>query len=78
MCLFKNESQKFKKKNFKSFIFMRNLSCNFATEQCSSALTQWCVNPKEMKGWNAKVHQMRDRKGPIGASSFAKNGHEPL
>ena len=22
--------------------------------------------------------QMRDRKEPVGASSFAKNGHEPL
>ena len=60
------------KKIVKSFIFMRNLCCNFATEQCSSALAQWCVNPKEMIGQNAKLHQMRDQKGPVRTSSFAK------
>ena len=37
-------------KKFKSFIFMRNLSCNFATEQCRPVLRQWRLNPKEMKG----------------------------
>ena len=44
-----------KKKNFKAFIFMRNLPFNFAAVQCSSALTQWCVNPKEMKGKSSKL-----------------------
>ena len=29
---------------------MRNLLCRFSADQCRSALRQWCLNPKEMKG----------------------------
>ena len=63
---------------FKSFIFMRNLSSNFATEQCRLVLRQWPLNPKEIEGKNRQFVQMRDRKEPVCASSIAKNGHEPL
>ena len=41
---------KMKKKIIKPFIFMRNQPCRFTAERCRSALRQWCLNPKEMKG----------------------------
>ena len=40
------------KQNVKLFIFMRNLSFNFATEQCRAVLRQWRLNPKEIEGKN--------------------------
>ena len=57
---------------------MRNLSSNFATEQCRLVLRQWPLNPKEIEGKNRRFVQMMDQKEPVCASSFAKNGHEPL
>ena len=39
-----------KKKPVKSFIFMRNLPCYFATVQCIPVLRHWCYNPKEIEG----------------------------
>ena len=46
------EKRNHKKENkiIKPFIFMRNQPCHFTAEQCRSALRQWCLNPKEMKG----------------------------
>jgi hypothetical protein len=44
-----------KKKIIKPFIFMRNLPCFFTAEQCRSALRQWCLNPKEMKGLSTQA-----------------------
>ena len=41
-------------KKIKSFIFMKYLSCNFATEQCSSALTQWLLTQKR---WKVKMQK---------------------
>ena len=41
-----------KKNPVKSFIFMRNLPCYFATVQCRPVLRNWCYNPKEIEGKN--------------------------
>ena len=73
MYLFENESQKGKKK-CQIIHFHKNLSCNFSTEtvHCSGTLTQ-----KRQKVKQRFVH-MKDQKEPVCASSFAKNGHEPL
>jgi len=57
---------------------MSNLSCNFATEQCRLVLRQSRLKPKEIEGKNHIFVPMRDRKEPVCASSFGKNGHEPL
>ena len=55
---------------------MRNLPFNFAAVQCSSALTQQCVNPKEMKGKSSVADEglKRTRQHLF----FCKNGYDPL
>ena len=54
--------------------------CTAILLQSSAGLymRQWRLNPKEIKGQSVHFDQIRDQKGPVCASSFAKNGHEPL
>ena len=40
---------KMKKKN-QTIHFHEKFACRFTAEQCMSALRQWCLNPKEIKG----------------------------
>ena len=71
------------KKNVKSVIFMRNLSCNFATEQCRLVLRQWRVNPKEIEGKNRVLFKWGIEKNPsaplllqkIDINLFSKHSH---
>ena len=49
-CPLENKSQKCKEIIIKPLTFMRNLPYHFTAVQCRSALRQWCLIPKEMKG----------------------------